>query len=235
MWQVIAIVAIILASIGWTATVMLAVRGPGGTAEVTDPPDTSFDLGSAEPIVLSHDFPDLEALLPAEAEGVAFERMSWTGDKILTDGGWANSMTAFLGGIDLDQADLQIAQSSDPVLSTGDPTTAVAVLFRAYRVDSVPPTELLDAMVEGWQVDYPDMTVSHITIGDKAVTKGDFGEDQVDSFWYIEGDVVYDVETSDEALAATALASIPASGAPSASASAAPSAASSPDVSPSPS
>ncbi len=57
------------------------------------------------------------------------------------------------------------------------------------------------------------MTVSQVTLGGKDVTKGDFGDDAVASYLYVDGDVVYDIETSDEAIATAALAALPDAGA----------------------
>ena len=57
------------------------------------------------------------------------------------------------------------------------------------------------------------MKVTEATIAGKAVQKGDFGSEGVDSYWYIEGDHVFDVETADESVAAAALEAIPGSGA----------------------
>ena len=57
------------------------------------------------------------------------------------------------------------------------------------------------------------MTVSQVTLGGKDITKGDVrrrGRRQ--SYVYVDGEFVYDVETADEALAVAALAGMPAPG-----------------------
>ena len=53
------------------------------------------------------------------------------------------------------------------------------------------------------------MKVSQVTLGGKDVTKGDFGADSTTSYLWIHGDAVYDIETSDEAIATAALAGLP--------------------------
>ena len=62
------------------------------------------------------------------------------------------------------------------------------------------------------------------TLAGKEVTKADFGQDAIASYLYLQGDDVFDIETSDEALATAALAALPKPGAsPPAGASARPS------------
>jgi hypothetical protein len=60
-------------------------------------------------------------------------------------------------------------------------------------------------MVAAWKDSYPDMTVSTVKLDGTEVTKGDFGEDAIDSYWYVKDGLVYDIEASDEAAATTIL------------------------------
>jgi hypothetical protein len=115
-------------------------------------------------------------------------------------------MTAFLTASCKVPGDLHVAQSYDP-------NEALDASIGVYRVDGVAPTALRDALIDAWKGDYPDMKVSQVTLGGKDVTKGDFGEDTITSYLWIHDDVVYDVESSDETIATTALAGLPASGA----------------------
>ena len=58
------------------------------------------------------------------------------------------------------------------------------------------------------------MTVSQVTVGGKDVTKGDIRrQTPITSYLYVNGDVVYDIESSDEAIATAALAALPEGGA----------------------
>ena len=94
-------------------------------------------------------------------------------------------------------------------------------------MDGLDAMALRDALIEVWKGDYPDMKVSEVTIGGKDVTKGDFGADSITSYLWVHEDVVYDIESSDEAIATAALAGLPtaaASAAPVASGSSAPAA-----------
>ena len=95
LWQIIAIVAIILATAGWTAAAMLAMRGPSQTETPSDIAAASDDLGllpsddtSIPPLDLTHDVPELEPLLPKRAKDTPLVTMSWTGDAIFSDDGF---------------------------------------------------------------------------------------------------------------------------------------------------
>src|SRR4029078_4789256 len=99
-------------------------------------------------------------------------------------------------------ADLRVGQSYDP-------NEALDASVGVYTVDGVAATAVRDALVEAWKGDYPDMKVSQVTVGGKDVTKGDFGADSITSYLWVHGDAVYDIETSDGAIATAALAGLP--------------------------
>ena len=48
----------------------------------------------------------------------------------------------------------------------------------------VPTADLRDALVNAWKNDYPELAISTVTLDGMEVTKGDFGEDAIDSYWY---------------------------------------------------
>jgi hypothetical protein len=222
-WQVLAILALVAATAGWTTVAVLALR-PGASPEALAPVD-SFDPNASvdpevPPVADTHDAVAMESLLPTTLSGSALQVQSWNGDGLLTDDPWSTSMTAFLTASCKVPADLHVAQSYDP-------NEALDASIGVYRVDGVDPTALRGALIEAWKGDYPDMKVSQVTLSGKDVTKGDFGQDTITSYLWIHDDVVYDVETSDETIATAALAELPTPGAassPVASASSAPAA-----------
>ena len=68
-WQVLAIVALVAATAGWTTVAVLALR-PGPSAVAEAPVEESFDPEATDdtevpPVADTHDAPELEALLPA--------------------------------------------------------------------------------------------------------------------------------------------------------------------------
>ena len=232
-WPAVAIIAIMVATAGWTTVAVMALNSNNGSgSEPTDalldslPPDASFDDSGAgvsdEPVAESHDAPDLEALLPTKIGDTAMSLQSWTGDGLLQDGGqWADSITTYLGTVGKTTADLTAAQAYDA-------TEATDSSINLFRLNGVPTASFRDAMVAAWKDSYPDMTVTKVKLDGTEVTKGDFGQDAINSYWYEKDGLVYDIEASDETAATTILKGIrdgtfptggtPASGAPSGSA-----------------
>ena len=213
-WQALAIVALIAATAGWTTVAVLALRPQPTPIAEASPTD---DLGAAasdevpasdEPVVLSHTVPDLEALLPTTVSGTALASQSWTGDATLADDPWSTTVTTYLTSIGKKPVDLEFAQAYDPTAGT-DPNTGIDLSVGVFRVKGTDPTNLRDNLIKAWKGDYPDLITTPVTVGGKKVTKGDFGADAINSYWYLSGGNVYDVETTDETLAAAALSALP--------------------------
>jgi hypothetical protein len=207
-WQVLAVVALIAATAGWTTVAVMTLRpAPASEAVVssTDEPALTDDA-SPEPPVESHAVADLEALLPAEINGTSLTRESWTGDTILGDDSWSSSLARFLAAAGKTAADLQVSQAYDAAgtldLSAG-----------ALRVAGLDAAALRDAMIDAWKGDYPDLKIAQSTIGGLDVTTGDFGEGAVNSYWYLGDGVVFDIETSDPSIALAALSALATAGA----------------------
>jgi len=222
-WQVLAIVALIAATAGWTTAAVLALRDTSSAAVAAeDAPEDTFDPNATDeaadaPLAETHDVPELEGLLPTEVSGTALVRESWAGAVLDSDAANA-SMDAFLTKAGKTQADFQIAQAYDP-----EQTLDASV--RVYHVTGITAAAIQDALIEAWKGDYPDLTISRVTLDGKEITKGGFGEDTESSYLYQRGDHLYDIEAADDKVATAALAALPAAGAaasPAASASRAP-------------
>ncbi len=203
-WQVLAIAALVAATAGWTTVAVMATREPATPA--ANAPEATFDPnaeqgGSPEPIELAHDAPALEALLPAELDGTPLEIQSWTGDALLADDPWSTSITTFLADNGKVPADLAVAQGYDP-------SQVLEGSVGVYQTAGIAGTEMRDALLAAWKGDYAAMTVEQLTLGGVEVTKGGFGPDTAASYLYVRGEYVYDIETTDDALAAAALASL---------------------------
>ncbi len=215
-WQVIAIIALIAATAGWTTVGVIALR-PSTAAQS---PSDSFDPNATEdpsvaPVANTHDAPELEGLLPTQLNGTTLEIQSWKGDGILTDDGWSKSMTTFLTSVGKTATDLHVAQAYDP-------SQALDGSVGVYHVAGIAAPALRDALLAAWKVDAPNLTVSQVTLGGKAVTKGVFEEGTASSYLYMRDDYVFDIESTDESIAAAALAALPEPGASGAPASGAP-------------
>ena len=226
-WPIVAIIAVIVATAGWTTVGVLVINDtPAEIAAAPTESDEPIDEESFppedEPIPESHTFPDLEALLPTEVDGTKLVVQSFTGAEVLVDDAWGTSVTQFLTSIGKTPADLQAARAEDP-----DGVIDLDSIW-AFRVSGVEPETLRDAIVNGWRVDFPDLATSDATIVGKDVMKGSFGEDAIGSVWYINDGVVFDIESYDEALSSSILAKLPPSSAPAASPAGSPAATASP-------
>jgi hypothetical protein len=208
-WQIVAIIAIIAATSGWTAAAMLAMREPPAAEVVTrtDDPAAAESDAPLPSITYSHSVPALEASLPTLVQGTTLVTMSWLGDSVIDDSGWGTTMTDFLKSKGKVATDMQVAQSVDP-----DQVLSLAGA-RIFRVDGISAADLLTATIAGTKVDSPTMTVSQLTLAGKSVTKGDGAAGEDSDYWYIQGDLLYEIQTNDEAVATDALAAIPAPGA----------------------
>jgi len=203
-WQALAIVAVVVATAGWTTVAVLALRDT--SVAVASPSDTiepePTDEPSVPPVADTHDAPEMEALLPLELSGTALQFQSWTGDEILADDAFGTSLSTFLASAGKTAVDLRIAQAVDP-------TQALDSRIGVYRVAGVEANALRDALIAAWKVDRPEIVVSQVTLGGTDVTKVDFGVDYPASYLYLQGDLVYDIGTSDEAIATATLAALP--------------------------
>jgi hypothetical protein len=210
-WPTLAIVAIMVAVAGWTTVAVLTLGG-GSTAVApgaspTSPPApgaTLDDLDEFEPFPeeLSHEAPELEARLPASWDGATLEIQSWTGDSILAEDDWSLALAAYLERIGRQPADLQIAQAYD---AEGD----LDLLIGVFRVEGAEPGTLLAAMIEAWGADFPDLETAELTLGGKQVLRGLFADGSITSYWYEHDGAVFDIETSDESIAAAFLETLP--------------------------
>jgi hypothetical protein len=219
-WQVLAIVALVAATAGWTTVAVIALRGSPATALAS--PSDSFDPNAsvdpnASAVADAHDVPDLEAFLPTQVNGTALTPSSVNGDSLLSDDAWSAAMTTYLTSVSKTSPDLQYASASDP-------NGALDLQVGVYRIAglSADATPLRDAVISAWKGLAADVKITQLTLGGHAVTKGDYGEGYAFSYLYVKGNLVYEFDTSDETIATAALAAPPISPASSGAPSAAP-------------
>jgi hypothetical protein len=221
-WPALAIVAIIVATAGWTTVVVMSMKDNGTAGPIA----TATDNSTLEPIAPSHEFPQLEALLPASVLGTAMDVESWTGDAFFADDPWSQTLITFLATVKKVPADVHMAQAYDA-------GGTLQVSAAAYQVDGIGSAALREAIIAATKALDPGLQTSEVTVGGRTVTKG-LGSDLAANYWYAVGNVVLEVAAADEARATTVLAALPPGSAPS-SPSPAPSGARSPTPSPTPS
>ena len=204
-WPVVAIIAIVVATAGWTTVAVMALtdRPAAAAAETPDPgiedpnatsDDTEADFSDA-PEVEPHDAPELEALLPNIVDDTPMTFQSGSGDTLQSNGeSWAAAMTTYVTSVGKTFADLSAAVAFDP---NQENDTSVGV----FRLEGVPGESLRTALQGAWKDEFPDMVTSTIKIDGADILKGDFGEGAINSYWLVKDGLVFDIETADEAVA----------------------------------
>jgi len=209
-WQVIAVVALLAATAGWTTVAVMALRGSDTGAAVAAP-SASADPGasdgpSAGPVADTHSAPDLELALPTAVNGAQLQVQSETGEGLLSGDAWSTVVTTFLTSVGKTAKDLQFAQAADP-------TQTLDGSFEVYRVPGVDGTKLRDALITAWKGDFPDMKLTDVTVGGRKVTKGVFDTQTPPSYLFVTGEYLYDIWTNDPTIAAAGIKALPVPGA----------------------
>ena len=205
-WSIVAIVAIVLATAGWTTTGVLLLTGRAdsagalfASAEPTDEAAIPSDLASEPDDVSSHEAPALEALLPATLEGTPLSSQSWTGENVfLPQDPWSTAMRAFVAKKQLDVAGFSIAR-------TQDPDGGLDLTIDALQLTGTTPATLMEGMTAAFTAADDSFKTAPTTIAGKKVWKGVSTQTTLLSFWLPGNGVVFDVETEDAALATAAI------------------------------
>jgi hypothetical protein len=98
--------------------------------------------------------------------------------------------------------DLQVAQAFDE-------TGAVDIAILAFRLPGADSAKLRAAILETWlSSSAQGVKTTTPTLGGKAVTKIDYGDGSAFEYVWSKGDVVIDIETSDETIATEVLSAL---------------------------
>jgi hypothetical protein len=203
-WATVAIIAIIVATAGWTTVALTAFRGPSSATAALPTDDLSAVVDeSLEPGVEteSHEAVDLEALLPTEHDGAILTAESWTGETIFGDDDWSAVFLAVLEEHGKVAADFAVAQAWDSA-------EVLDLAVGGFRIDGVEPTAMLEAMKAAWLASDGTFVTTEMTLAGQQVIKGVYEDESVTYYWYVANGIVYDIETSDEAMAAAVIAGI---------------------------
>jgi hypothetical protein len=202
-------IAIVIATAGWTTVAVLALSGRGDEASpspsliaaASDEPTDSLEPIDS-PVPESHVSPALEALLPKTWETTPLSSQSVAGDTLLSDDEWSTVFTTFLAAKGKTPVDLIFAQAYDP-------TGAIDLTVGVYKISGASAADVRKTLIDAWKASYPGLTTKAETIGGKKVNHGVIPDIGVDGYWYEHNDIVYEVETSDAATATKALTALP--------------------------
>jgi len=194
------------------------------TAGPTDAPTPSPSPASAV----------LESLLPTVVNGTELTITSAKGTSALGNGPTTRALAAAITGAGKSPDDLELGYAYD---AAGE--NAMTIL--AFRLPGVDPAKLQTIVLDSLLVaNTPGVKISTVTLSGTTVTKVDYGDEAAFEYVFTRGDSVFVIETTDEAMAAAAIAAMPAAAAQpspgaSAAASAPASAPASPQATPAPS
>ena len=177
------------------ATAPAQTLEPGPSVDVSAPPSGSPEPSGAQS--------ELEALLPTGIEGTAFITDSATGADILQDDPGSRAMTAALRALNKTPADLQVAQAYDE-------NDELDLYFVAFSLPGADPEAFRTLILQSWLVsDAEGVTIEDVELGDKTLTRVDYGDDLADAYLYATGDAVILLHTSSPELAEAGAAALP--------------------------
>jgi len=170
------------------ASLPVQVRPSAGAVGSAAPPQPSAD-------VLTHVAPDLEALLPKKVETTVLTTDSTTAASAVADDASSKLLTDALKKLGKVPNDLQIAEAYD---GTGN----VDIYVIGFRIPGVTAAKLEPVVIGSWLAPpSASATTSKTTLAKKAMTKITFADGGASDYIYQHGDVVFDIETPDAALA----------------------------------
>ena len=179
---------------------LLIVACGGSTSGTSATPSPTSVPSSAGAVA------DLEALIPAEIDGIPLQKSSMSGDQFVTSGSSSRELQDFLGGLGVAVNDVSIAIGVGLAPQSGD-----AVAMFVFRAEGADTDQLVRGFKEAYDADNEEGLVwEPVTIGGKAVerTTNPQQPDQV-IYLYARDDILFFLTTATEGQAAEALAALP--------------------------
>ena len=167
--------------------------GPSGTLPSPSP------ATSPSPTAVSHLVPDLEARLPGIVDGTTLSIDSVTGATALGSDATSQAMAESLAGLGKTSSDLQIARARDPAGER-------PIRLYAFRVIGIGGADLAELVTNALLSETSAAPVaSQVTLGGVQATKLTYSQGPSEYLFAVADGVVFNVETTDEDLAATVL------------------------------
>ena len=170
---------------------------PAPSSRATSPSPSPSPSPSETPV--SHVVPDLEARLPKTVDGTPMSIDSVTGATALGADATSQALIASLKALGKTPADLQIGRARD---LTGDKP----IRLYAFRAEGISQADLARAIVGAFRADATSApTESQVTLAGHKVTTVTYSQGPAEYLFEGAGGVVFDIETTDEALVSTLL------------------------------
>ncbi len=148
-----------------------------------------------------HTATDLEAVLPDSVSGIALHRTSPDVSAQLQSDSRTAALLTVLRFIGKSASDIRFAQATEEA----EPSRLTVAAFQIRGIDARVFAQAAVGIVVS---SAPGATTSTVTLGGKNVTKAVSPDGQV-AYVYAQGDTVYGVKTTDEAVATAALQVLP--------------------------
>jgi hypothetical protein len=178
------------------ASLPAQVRPSTAAAASASPPHPSAD-------VLTHVAPDLEALLPKKIDSTVLTTDSSTAASAVVGDASSAALTDALKKMGKVPNDLQMAEAYDG-------TAKVDIYVIGFRIPGVTAAKLAPVIIGSWLAPpSANATTSKVTVAKKDMTKITFADGGPSDYIYQHGDVVFDIETPDAAVAEKVAALLP--------------------------
>ena len=174
--------------------------GGGGDSETTteaEPPPATTTL----PSQVSHDAPELEALLPASIGATKLQKGSATGADVFGGDAFSREMTRRLIAAGKAPVDLRFA-------NTQDPKGKIELELGVFEVPGMSSTALRRAIVAASRPNAPGLTAEAGTLGGKPITAVVYPAGTI-LYLYEQGGRVFYVGSQNQALATRAIGLLP--------------------------
>ena len=162
-----------------------ASGGPGGS------PSASISVA-----------PELEAHFPTKVNDTTLTIQSLTGSDILGTDPNSRALTAAVRTLGKEPTDLQVVQAWDD-------TQATDLFLFGFRLEGIDGARLETVILDTWlSADAAGVKKTQVKVGDKTLTRVDFGDEGTIDYVYTGSDYVLVIDTADDALATAAAAGI---------------------------
>lgn len=160
---------------------------------------TPIPAAAPSPTAVSHVAPDLEVRLPASVNGTSLAIDSVTGATALGDDLTSKALIASLEGMGKTSSDLQIARALDPA-------GLLQIRVYGFRLIGTDRKDFLSVVANALLANTTAAPrASQVTIGGVQVTKLTYSQGPAEYLFEAVDGVVFNVETTDEGLAAIVL------------------------------
>jgi hypothetical protein len=187
---------------GSTSRAGSSVPAGSGLDASASPSEGASGGPSASPSASISVAAELEAHFPTKVNDTTLTIQSLTGSDILGTDPNSRALTAAVRTLGKEPTDLQVVQAWDD-------TQATDLFMFGFRLEGIDGARLEAVILDTWlSADAAGVKKTQIKVGDKTLTRVDFGDEGTIDYVYTGSDYVLVIDTADDALATAAAAGI---------------------------